>query len=146
MAGSNFISHQLVRNSAGNQLGYVKEIPFHLLHFDIYINDLSVDRKGCDTCINIGDLILHTLFYADNFTLISDSGNNFQKTLDAVFIWCKKSGGQDMHHIHHEYHMITYKNRVHTVRHDQNSRTFPGLSRAIKAIFQDISPYIPQQM
>ncbi len=58
--------------------------------FSIYINDLSVDLKGCTNGINIGDLILHALFYADDLALISDSEINLQKMLDAVFLWCKK--------------------------------------------------------
>ncbi len=58
--------------------------------FGIYINDLAVDLKGCTNGINIGDLILHALFYADNLAVISYSQINLQKMLDAVFLWCKE--------------------------------------------------------
>ncbi len=58
--------------------------------FGIYINHLPVDLKVCTNGINIGDLILHALFYADDLALISDSEINLQKMLDAVFLWCKK--------------------------------------------------------
>ncbi len=58
--------------------------------FGIYINALAVDLKGCNNGINIGDLILHALLYADDLALIPDSETNLQKMLDAVFVWCKK--------------------------------------------------------
>ncbi len=58
--------------------------------FGIYINDLAVDLKGCTNGINIRDLILHALFYADDLAFRSDSMINLQKMLDAVFLWCKK--------------------------------------------------------
>ncbi len=63
-------------------MGYAKEMPFWPTLFGIYINDLAVDLKGCTNGINIRDLILHALLYADNLALISDSEINLQKILD----------------------------------------------------------------
>ena len=63
------------------------------LLFNLFINDLDqmLRDSGIDDGINMGDIVLYILLYADDIVLISDSTEGLQKFLKVLFSFCEDS-------------------------------------------------------
>ena len=58
--------------------------------FALFINDLAKEIKEMNNGIEIGNMNLSILLYADDIALLADSTENMQKILDTVSKWCRK--------------------------------------------------------
>ena len=58
--------------------------------FGIVINDLIKELKYTGIGINVNDLIICCLAYADDIALIADSPENLQELLSVAYQWCNK--------------------------------------------------------
>ncbi len=58
--------------------------------FGLFINDLVDDIRSCSKGIQIPNLNLHCLLYADDLALISESEEDLQCMLNGLMNWCKK--------------------------------------------------------
>ena len=58
--------------------------------FGLYINDLVQELKDGSSGINLGELIVVCLLYADDLVLVSESPEDLQKMLDILNNWCKR--------------------------------------------------------
>ena len=58
--------------------------------FSLYINDLVKTLKENGPCLNIDDLLLNILLYADDMVLLAESENDLQALLDILYQWCMK--------------------------------------------------------
>ena len=58
--------------------------------FNLYINDLAKTIKDSNIGIQLNDLNVSTLIYADDLVLISENESNLQKMIDIIKDWCSK--------------------------------------------------------
>ena len=58
--------------------------------FSVYINDLAQEINGLNCGINVGDIMVSTLLYADDIILIAPTAENLQQMFDTLNIWCRK--------------------------------------------------------
>ena len=58
--------------------------------FSIYVNDLATEINNLQAGIDINDLNIGILLYADNIVLISDTENGLQSMLEKLNSWCQK--------------------------------------------------------
>jgi hypothetical protein len=56
----------------------------------VFANDLIHEINSLGLGIDVGSMMVSTLFYADAVVLISDSEINLQRMLDVVHEWCKR--------------------------------------------------------
>jgi len=60
------------------------------LLFSIYINDLALNIKSLNLGVDVENINLSILLFADDIALISDSPQNLQQMLHKVSEWCAK--------------------------------------------------------
>lgn len=58
--------------------------------FAIYVNDLAQEIKRANLGIDIDDLNLSILLYADDIVLVAEEEAKLQKMLDIMYKWCNK--------------------------------------------------------
>lgn len=58
--------------------------------FAIFINNLAKEVKEVNVGVNVGDLKVCMLLYADNIVLISENELDLQTMLNVVHAWCNK--------------------------------------------------------
>ena len=58
--------------------------------FNLYINDLAKEIKESQLGIDLDNLNLSILLYADDMAIISDTEEKLQKMLDIMYDWCNK--------------------------------------------------------
>ena len=58
--------------------------------FGLYINDLVDEMNVCNSGVNVLDVKLNLLLYADDIALIAESENQLQAMLHILYKWCKK--------------------------------------------------------
>ena len=58
--------------------------------FSLYINDLANEIKQMNLGVDIGELLLSILLYADDVTLIAPDADSLQLMLDRLNEWCCK--------------------------------------------------------
>ena len=58
--------------------------------FSLYINDLAKHLKENGPTLNFYNLSINCLMYADGMVLIAETGEQLQKLLDLMYVWCKK--------------------------------------------------------
>ena len=56
--------------------------------FNLYMNGLSDQLRGCDTGCMIGNTAINHLMYADDLVLVSPSSAAFQQLLHMFAVWC----------------------------------------------------------
>ena len=58
--------------------------------FSIFINNLADVLRDANLGINVDDVIVNLLMYADDIVLLAESEENLQRMLDLVYEWCRK--------------------------------------------------------
>ena len=58
----------------------------------MFVNDLVRDIKSSSKGINLGEVNITSLLYADYVVVLADKVKELQATLDSVYSWCKKWG------------------------------------------------------
>ena len=58
--------------------------------FSLYINDLAKHLKENGPTLNLDNLNINCLLYADDMVLIAETEEQLQKLLDMICVWCKK--------------------------------------------------------
>ena len=58
--------------------------------FSVYINALAQKINGLNCGINVCDIMVSTLLYADDIILIAPRAENLQQMFDTLNIWCRK--------------------------------------------------------
>ena len=58
--------------------------------FSIYINNLAQEINNLNCGLNVGDIMVSTLLYADDIILIAPTAENLQLMFDTLNNWCKK--------------------------------------------------------
>ncbi|CAC5389157.1 unnamed protein product [Mytilus coruscus] len=58
--------------------------------YSIYVNDLADDIRSLNAGVDIGDLYVSILLYADDVALMAPNEQNLQKMLDCLKTWCRK--------------------------------------------------------
>ena len=58
--------------------------------FNIYANDLIDELNQCNSGLQLGDISISALLYADDLVLISSTEAGLQSLLDTVYAWCRK--------------------------------------------------------
>ena len=58
--------------------------------FAIFLNTLAEKVKSLGTGVNIDDVCIPLLLYADDIVLLAESEKDLQKLLDELFTWCHK--------------------------------------------------------
>ena len=58
--------------------------------FSVYINDLAQEINGLNCGINVDDIMVSTLLYADDIIFIAPTAENLQKMFDKLNIWSRK--------------------------------------------------------
>ena len=73
-----------------NQCGVRQGDPLSPTLFGLYINDLARSLKENGPTIQVGDVNLNALLYADDMVLIAESEADLQSLLDHMYDWCYK--------------------------------------------------------
>ena len=58
--------------------------------FSAYINNLAEEINSLNLGVDIGDVKISTLFYADDIVLLAERENDLQLMINSVHTWCKK--------------------------------------------------------
>ena len=64
--------------------------PLSLTLFSLYINDLAKHLKQNGSTLNLDNLSINWLLYADDMVLIAETEEQWLKLLDVMYVWCKK--------------------------------------------------------
>ena len=58
--------------------------------FGLYINDLAAEINQLELGVNIGDLKISILLYADDIVILANSEQDLQQMLNTLNHWCQK--------------------------------------------------------